>query len=142
MIEISYRRAELPAPHLVPRMEYRFPQMISQGPGLRPTPKGCGPGQSCCADCQGATAVPVQQVSGLGRLALGALGLTPQQESVIGGFLILGVPGALLAGYHGYRRHRGSVGAAIGWGALGLIMPILTTAVALAQGYGEPMRRR
>lgn len=138
-IAISYRRAELPAPHLVPRMQYRFPQMVSQGPGLRPTPKGCGPGQSCCADCEGATALPVQQVSGLGRLALG--GFTAYQQSVIAGILIVGVPGFVINAYHGYKRHGGSIGAAAGWGVLGFLLPILTTAVALAQGYGERARR-
>jgi len=40
--------------------------------------------------------------------------------------------------FHGYRRSRGSVGAAVGWGLLGAFFPIITPAVALAQGYGKP----
>lgn len=40
--------------------------------------------------------------------------------------------------FHGYRRSRGSVGAAVGWGLLGALFPIITPAVALAQGFGKP----
>ena len=44
--------------------------------------------------------------------------------------------------YHGYKRNRGSVGAAVGWGLLGGIFPIITPAVALAQGFGKPKTTR
>jgi hypothetical protein len=40
--------------------------------------------------------------------------------------------------FHGYRRSRGSVGSAIGWGLLGGFFPVITPAVALAQGFGKP----
>jgi hypothetical protein len=40
--------------------------------------------------------------------------------------------------YHGYKRSRGSVGSAVGWGLLGFFFPIITPAVALAQGFGKP----
>lgn len=45
---------------------------------------------------------------------------------------------ASASAYHGYKRNRGSTGAAVGWGLLGLIFPIITPAVALAQGFGDP----
>jgi len=40
--------------------------------------------------------------------------------------------------FHGYRRHHGSIGWAVGWGVLGMFFPILTPAVALAQGFSRP----
>jgi hypothetical protein len=42
--------------------------------------------------------------------------------------------------YHGYKRN-GSIGWAIGWGLLGLIFPIFTVPVALAQGFAKPRVR-
>lgn len=42
--------------------------------------------------------------------------------------------------YHGYKRNN-SIGWAIGWGALGALFPIITPAIALAQGFGKPKSR-
>lgn len=53
---------------------------------------------------------------------------------------VLSMASAGVSTYHGYRRH-GTVGAAIGWGILGAIFPVITPAVALAQGFGHPKRR-
>lgn len=39
--------------------------------------------------------------------------------------------------YHGYKRNE-SVGWAVVWGLLGSMFPIITPAVALAQGFGKP----
>jgi hypothetical protein len=73
-----------------------------------------------------------------------ALAPTPMMSSkrypaatllVYGGILIVS-SGA--SAFHGYRRGRGSVGGAIGWGLLGALFPIITPAVALAQGFGKP----
>ncbi len=55
--------------------------------------------------------------------------------------IVLGITGGALGTYHGYKRNRGSIGWAIGWGVLGYIFPIITTVVALAQGYGKPKRK-
>lgn len=38
--------------------------------------------------------------------------------------------------YHGYKR-TGSVGWALGWGILGAIFPVVTPAIAVAQGFGK-----
>lgn len=43
-----------------------------------------------------------------------------------------------LAAYHGYKRHRGSVGWALGWALLAGLAPVIVTGVALAQGLGKP----
>lgn len=41
-----------------------------------------------------------------------------------------------LSAYHGYRRNQ-SVGWAIGWALLGGAFPVITPAVAFAQGFGQ-----
>lgn len=46
----------------------------------------------------------------------------------------LAVTGAMA--YHGYRRNR-SVGWAFGWAIFGNMFPIISSAVALAQGFGQ-----
>lgn len=38
--------------------------------------------------------------------------------------------------YHGYKRNQ-SVGWAIWWGVMGGLFPILTPAIAVAQGFGK-----
>lgn len=54
---------------------------------------------------------------------------------------ILRIAGAALSTYHGYKRDRGSVGWAIGWGVLGYVVPYITVPVAFAQGYAKPAKR-
>jgi hypothetical protein len=53
---------------------------------------------------------------------------------------ILSLASAGTATYHGYRRH-GTIGAAVGWGVLGALFPVIVPAVAIAQGYGQPKGR-
>ena len=43
-----------------------------------------------------------------------------------------------VSAYHGVKRNRGSVGSGIAWGAAGAMFPIITPAIALAQGYAKP----
>lgn len=45
------------------------------------------------------------------------------------------------SGYHGYKRNR-SVGWALIWGLAGGIAPVLTPAIAIAQGFGKPKRAK
>jgi hypothetical protein len=40
------------------------------------------------------------------------------------------------AAYHGYKRNQ-SVGWAIWWGVMGYVAPVITPAVAVAQGFGK-----
>lgn len=44
-----------------------------------------------------------------------------------------------LSAYHGYKRNQ-SIGWAIVWGLLGGIAPVITPAIAVAQGFGERAR--
>lgn len=52
----------------------------------------------------------------------------------------LSLASAGLSAYHGYKRNE-SIGWAIAWGALGALFPVITPAVAMAQGFGQPERR-
>lgn len=46
------------------------------------------------------------------------------------------VASCALGAYHGYKRNS-SVGWALWWGAMGSIFPVITPAIALAQGFGK-----
>jgi hypothetical protein len=50
---------------------------------------------------------------------------------------VLEVLGAGLGAFHGYKRNDESVPWAVGWGLLGLHFPILTTAAAFYEGFGQ-----
>lgn len=60
----------------------------------------------------------------------------------VAGFAILGLwlgSGAISA-YHGYKRNNDSLGWGLGWGLMGLVFPILSPTLAIAEGYAEPLR--
>ena len=141
VIEMSRARARLPGPHLVPRMQYRFPQMVSQGPGLRPTSKR--PGCQGCDQGQGATATPMQMVSGLAglrRLGQATLGDTHGEPLRIPWYwYTISTVSMAASAYHGYRRNN-SLGWALWWGFMGSLFPIFTPVIAVAQGYGKRKR--
>jgi hypothetical protein len=56
-------------------------------------------------------------------------------------YSLLSIASGAVSAYHGYKRHHGSIGWAIGWGLLGGIFPVITPAIAFAQGIGKPMAR-
>jgi len=49
---------------------------------------------------------------------------------------VLGTLSMAASTYHGYKRNN-SVGWAIGWGILGAMFPVITPAVAVAEGFGK-----
>lgn len=49
---------------------------------------------------------------------------------------VLSTASMALGAYHGYRRNQ-SVGWAIWWGLMGLTFPVITPAIAAAQGFGK-----
>ena len=49
---------------------------------------------------------------------------------------VLSVASAGASAYHGYKRNE-SVGWALWWGACGALFPVITPAIALAQGFGK-----
>jgi len=44
--------------------------------------------------------------------------------------------------YHGYKRHNESIGWALGWGAVGALVPVIGPVIAVAQGFGKPMKAK
>lgn len=111
---------------------------------MRPVWQGCGTPERPCHT----TPAPMYQLSravaGLGTLGNSEtiLGSDPddpspynQRQLAIAGSLALLFTGA--SAYHGYKRSGGSVGSAVGWAFLGLIAPIITLPVALAQGFAK-----
>lgn len=56
-------------------------------------------------------------------------------------FKYLSIASSAVCVYHGYKRNNGSIGWAIGWGFLGGLAPVITPAVAVAQGFGKPKKK-
>jgi hypothetical protein len=46
-----------------------------------------------------------------------------------------------MGAYHGYKRHNGSISWALGWSFLGGVFPVFVPAIALAQGFGKPLKK-
>lgn len=67
----------------------------------------------------------------------GGLGELPGISKSLYGFLSLA--SSAVSTYHGYKRND-SVGWAIAWGLLGAAFPVITPAVAVAQGLGKRKR--
>jgi len=59
--------------------------------------------------------------------------------SVVWGLIAIAAAGA--CAYHGAKRHGGSWGWGAWWGFMGGLFPVVTPAVAVAQGFGKPLPR-
>jgi hypothetical protein len=77
------------------------------------------------------TMPPVQAIRALGN---------PSTDPVWQVYAGLSLLSAGASAYHGYKRND-SVGWALWWGFWGGVFPIVTPAIALAQGFGEPEHR-
>lgn len=53
---------------------------------------------------------------------------------------VLSMASAGASAFHGYRRNQ-SVGWAVAWGAAGAVFPVITPAIAVAQGFGERAKK-
>ena len=63
------------------------------------------------------------------------------QDPALSAFWQVAIPvSAGLSGYHGYKRNNDSLGWGLVWGLLGATFPIVTPAVAYAQGFGTRAR--
>lgn len=80
------------------------------------------------------TDAAVQQVVG------GAVSAAARPVVLIWGLVTLLSIG--LSAYHGYRRNRGSVEGAVGWGIAGGVFPVAVPILALVQGFGQPALKR
>ena len=64
--------------------------------------------------------------------------MLPRTGQVESTFWQIAVPlSAGLSAYHGYKRNYDSLGWGVAWALLGGTFPIITPAIALAQGFGE-----
>lgn len=68
----------------------------------------------------------------------GAVVAAQYQPSPI--WAMLSAVSAGASAFHGYRRNQ-SVGWAVAWGAAGAAFPIITPAIAIAQGFGKRAKR-
>lgn len=69
-----------------------------------------------------------------GADGIGLFGPSPGASALWGA---LSVASAAVSTYHGYKRNDGSIGWALAWGFLGTIFPVVTPAIAFAQGLGK-----
>lgn len=136
-----------PGPLTVGQLPYsqagRWPAMMGQVSVETPA---IGPGTA-----------ELQLTPGYGRFALPSIG--PGQFRLFGlgqgsdnpafqlsteakvGWGVLSLASGLASTYHGYQRNK-KMGWAALWGVMGLMFPILTPAVGIAQGFGKRKRRR
>lgn len=78
--------------------------------------------------------------AGLARRAPQAMGANQAEVagSVFGTvYSALAIVSTGLSAYHGYKRND-SVGWALWWGFCGALFPVVTPAIAFAQGFGKP----
>jgi len=140
-----------------------FPKATYGGVGQSPLYGlgACG-GDCGCAPCRQRSGAMdgIRSLTGFGALAgLGAAaddaalaegsgaGLTENQWYAANRrwvlfYSALGVVGGAAGIYHGYRRNRGSVGWALGWGFVGSVFPVIALPIMLAQGFGKRKRGR
>lgn len=52
-------------------------------------------------------------------------------------FAVIDMASVVACAYHGYKRNN-SVGWAIGWGLVGGMFPLISVAIAVAEGFGKP----
>jgi len=68
-----------------------------------------------------------------------ALAGVGQETAALGPFWSVVVPlSAGVSAYHGLKRNHGSIPWALGWGFAGAVLPVITPAIALAQGFAKP----
>jgi hypothetical protein len=65
---------------------------------------------------------------------------TTAQTAVRTAFRVAQAASVAAGAYHGYKRNN-SVGWALWWGFMGWLAPVVTPAIAVAQGFGKPARK-
>lgn len=94
-----------------------------------------------CATCPPAQQAPMYPQGYMRAPEFRGVGaLDYEDPRVRFGLMALSLGSAAASTYHGYKRNRGSVPWALAWGFLGGMFPIVTPAIAVAQGFGKPAR--
>lgn len=80
--------------------------------------------------------------AGLGGLGTATAYETWRQQYPVAAVVlpVVSFVGGIAAGYHGFKRNKGSIGWTIGWWILGAWFPLITLPVAYFQGYAKPAR--
>jgi hypothetical protein len=65
---------------------------------------------------------------------------TPTQQAYRTAMQVARVASVGAGAYHGYKRNN-SIGWAIWWALMGGLFPVITPAIAVAQGFGKPAKR-
>jgi len=63
----------------------------------------------------------------------------PEQRALHVVWAVASAASVAVSTYHGYKRND-SIGWALVWGACGGLFPVVTPAIAIAQGLGKPAR--
>lgn len=92
-----------------------------------------GADRSAAAQALLAKGVPPQRVSAALNWLDARSGWAGNRSMIMG---MLTVASSAASAFHGYRRNN-SIGWGILWGLSGMIFPVLTPAIALAQGFGK-----
>ena len=80
---------------------------------------------------------PNPTLSGYGaRRGAGIYGVSERAPAVAVAYAAVATASVAASAYHGYRRND-SVGWAIWWALMGGAFPVITPAIALAQGFGK-----
>lgn len=92
-----------------------------------------GPARAEAAQGLLAKGVPAQRVSAALNWLSASSGWAGNKATIYG---VLTIASSAASAFHGYRRNN-SIGWGIGWGILGILFPVITPAIALAQGFGK-----
>lgn len=106
---------------------------------------GCGGGCGCSGCSGGSSGGVVNTLAGVGRRSLRGITLGQLDETQVGLAVprwlqvthgILSLAGGAMGGYHGWKRSRSALGV-VGYGALGVFLPVIGIPVMLAQGFAK-----
>ena len=87
------------------------------------------------------TAVIPGQATSIGNreVGYGMAALDAGTQKALKFWVPISLLSGMLSAYHGYKRDRTAI-ASFGWGVLGSMFPLITPAVAVAQGFGKSRR--
>lgn len=137
-------RSPLPGTMPIDQLRSALAQYLSQiTPPAAPTPTKAaqqGTGMQLVSQPQpqfSPPPPPMDQDQAMGDIGTSAAAAGGAMAPIIG---LVGIASSGLSAYHGYKRNN-SIGWAVGWGFLGGLFPIITPAIAFAQGFGEPIKK-
>ena len=91
--------------------------------------------------CSDGSAVPADIGCPVGTTQIVAAAPASQVPTIFDTlYKVLAIGSAVLSGYHGVKRHNGSIVWGLVWFGLGGLFPVIAPTIAFAQGYAKPMR--